>query len=267
MVLLYRGKSCSPSDTSSCCSKTLDPAHSPHTSSSPHSDFSNTLQTPGLYSPHCALQSLSNMTPRGCRSGLQFGPERGSQAIMETFGDGTHQLLVYCAFFWKSLHQLFPEGLIARFIFCGRTKTGIGHGKEVQKITSTILSGARLFVCACLNCTRVQCSSPNNFLGIQTVQMSSAQPPSNPPPNPEKQPDDSETPPPSTPQDGAEMDTTPDQPAEETWEDIPEDVMALSTDEILTRIRLIENDIKVRCLKGSECWTTLIPLLVVGHEV
>jgi len=63
------------------------------------------------------------------------------------------------------------------------------------------------------------------------------------------------------------MDTTPDQPAEETWEDIPEDVMALSTDEILTRIRLIENDIKVRCLKGSECWTTLIPLLVVGHEV
>jgi 26S proteasome regulatory subunit T5 len=40
------------------------------------------------------------------------------------------------------------------------------------------------------------------------------------------------------------MDTTPDAPAEETWEDIPEDVMALSTDDILTRIRLIENDIK-----------------------
>jgi 26S proteasome regulatory subunit T5 len=44
------------------------------------------------------------------------------------------------------------------------------------------------------------------------------------------------------------MDTTPDVPAEETWEDIPADVMALSTDEILTRIRLIENDIKVSVL-------------------
>ena len=42
------------------------------------------------------------------------------------------------------------------------------------------------------------------------------------------------------------MDTTPDRPAEETWDDIPEDIMALSTDEILTRIRLIDNDLKVR---------------------
>ena len=42
------------------------------------------------------------------------------------------------------------------------------------------------------------------------------------------------------------MDTTPDQPAEETWADIPEEIMALSTDEILTRIRLIDNDLKVR---------------------
>jgi 26S proteasome regulatory subunit T5 len=41
------------------------------------------------------------------------------------------------------------------------------------------------------------------------------------------------------------MDTAPDAPAEETWADIPEDIMALSTDEILTRIRLIDNDIKV----------------------
>lgn len=45
--------------------------------------------------------------------------------------------------------------------------------------------------------------------------------------------------------DVAPMDTTPDQPPEETWADIPEDVMGLSTDEILTRIRLIENDMKV----------------------
>jgi hypothetical protein len=53
---------------------------------------------------------------------------------------------------------------------------------------------------------------------------------------------------PSLGQDGVEMDTTPDQPAEETWDDIPEEIMALTTEEILTRIRLIDNDIKVRRL-------------------
>ncbi|KAL5524268.1 RPT5 [Sanghuangporus sanghuang] len=43
------------------------------------------------------------------------------------------------------------------------------------------------------------------------------------------------------------MDTTPEEmkPVEETWDDIPEEIMALSTDEINSRIRLIENDIKV----------------------
>ncbi|KAL5501863.1 RPT5 [Sanghuangporus vaninii] len=43
------------------------------------------------------------------------------------------------------------------------------------------------------------------------------------------------------------MDTTPEEtkPVEETWDDIPEEIMALSTDEISSRIRLIENDIKV----------------------
>lgn len=48
------------------------------------------------------------------------------------------------------------------------------------------------------------------------------------------------------------MDTTPDQPPEETWDDIPEDILSLSTDEILTRIRLIENDIKVRVFPATE---------------
>ena len=45
----------------------------------------------------------------------------------------------------------------------------------------------------------------------------------------------------------AEMDTTPDEtaPVEETWADIPEDIMSLSTEEIVSRIRLIDNDIKV----------------------
>lgn len=41
------------------------------------------------------------------------------------------------------------------------------------------------------------------------------------------------------------MDTTPDHPPEETWADIPEEIMSLSTDDILTRIRLIDNDLKV----------------------
>jgi hypothetical protein len=45
--------------------------------------------------------------------------------------------------------------------------------------------------------------------------------------------------------DAVEMDTTPDAPAEETWEDIPEDVLASTTEDIMTRVRLIENDIKV----------------------
>lgn len=48
------------------------------------------------------------------------------------------------------------------------------------------------------------------------------------------------------------MDTTPIQPEEETWDDIPEDIMSLTTDDVLTRIRLIDNDIKVRsslCLR------------------
>jgi 26S proteasome regulatory subunit T5 len=41
------------------------------------------------------------------------------------------------------------------------------------------------------------------------------------------------------------MDTTPDQPPEETWDDIPDDVKNSSTEDILTRSRLIDNDIKV----------------------
>ena len=62
------------------------------------------------------------------------------------------------------------------------------------------------------------------------------------------------------------MDTTPDQPAEETWADIPEDVMALSTDEILTRIRLIDNDIKVRPKNIYYLTQMLIILKVMRSE-
>ena len=37
----------------------------------------------------------------------------------------------------------------------------------------------------------------------------------------------------------------PPQPQEETWDDIPDDIKGLNTDEILARVRLLENDIKV----------------------
>lgn len=62
------------------------------------------------------------------------------------------------------------------------------------------------------------------------------------------------------------MDTTPDVPPVETWDDIPEDVIALSTDEVLTRIRLIENDIKVSLLQ----WMNLVQWLIrsgIGYAV
>jgi 26S proteasome regulatory subunit T5 len=78
--------------------------------------------------------------------------------------------------------------------------------------------------------------------------MSSAQPPNPPADNDNGKKPESSLPPASTPAAGdAAMDTTADvPPPEETWDDIPEEILSLSTDEILTRIRLIDNDIKVR---------------------
>ncbi|KAA1469890.1 26S proteasome subunit P45 [Dentipellis sp. KUC8613] len=74
--------------------------------------------------------------------------------------------------------------------------------------------------------------------------MSTPQPP-NPPPNNNEKPVDQPSSGSSAPPQDAAMDTTPDQPAEETWDDIPEEIMSLTTDEILTRIRLIDNDVRV----------------------
>lgn len=73
-------------------------------------------------------------------------------------------------------------------------------------------------------------------------QMSSTPSPANPTTDPETRSDAQRD---STVHDGP-MDVTPDQ-ARQThpWADIPEDVLSSSTEEILTRIRLIENDIKV----------------------
>ncbi|KAI0315798.1 P-loop containing nucleoside triphosphate hydrolase protein [Amylostereum chailletii] len=73
--------------------------------------------------------------------------------------------------------------------------------------------------------------------------MSSEQPPTDPPASPEKSdnaPSDLTTEP-----QGAAMDTMLDQPVEETWDDIPEEIMTLTTDDILTRTRLIDNEMKV----------------------
>lgn len=49
----------------------------------------------------------------------------------------------------------------------------------------------------------------------------------------------------------AEMDMTPDEPVVETWEDIPDDVRNSAVDEISTRTRLIDNDIRVSVWSSS----------------
>src|SRR5882757_5754102 len=73
------------------------------------------------------------------------------------------------------------------------------------------------------------------------------QPPSNPPTGEkpdEQQPLLGQTHPETRPTEDATMDTAPDQPPEETWDDIPEEIMTLTTEDIQTRTRLIDNDIK-----------------------
>jgi 26S proteasome regulatory subunit T5 len=79
--------------------------------------------------------------------------------------------------------------------------------------------------------------------------MSSVNPP-NPPPNPPAsdpaKPEENATASQQQPPvEDAPMDTTPDAPPEENWDDIPEDVFISPVEDILTRVRLIENDIKV----------------------
>jgi len=75
---------------------------------------------------------------------------------------------------------------------------------------------------------------------------------STPPPNPSPANDKKEEETPllaeTSTNENADMDTSPDAPPpppEETWDDIPEDIRALPADEINTRTRLIDNDIKV----------------------
>lgn len=96
-----------------------------------------------------------------------------------------------------------------------------------------------------LNRTRVHSNAFIEHSSFSFLNMSSLPPPNNPPPNPEKKPEDTAAAAPSAPADAAAMDTASDAPPEETWADIPEEIMSLSTDEIITRTRLIDNDVKV----------------------
>lgn len=81
--------------------------------------------------------------------------------------------------------------------------------------------------------------------------MSSAQPPEQPPSGDPSKPGPSKSDPPSytndsqQPADADKMDATPDPPAE-TWSDLPEELLTASAEEIVSRRRLIENDIRVR---------------------
>ena len=93
---------------------------------------------------------------------------------------------------------------------------------------------------------------------IHSPTMSSAQPPNQPPNDPpagekpeEQQPLLGQTQPEARPTEDAAMDTAPDQPPEETWDDIPEDIIALPTEDIQTRTRLIDNDIKAAFLRST----------------
>lgn len=96
--------------------------------------------------------------------------------------------------------------------------------------------------------TEVRTRVPRNaFIIHPPLHMSSAPPPNNQPTSPEKQPEAPSSSQPASAPDAA-MDTAPDVPEEESWADIPEEILSLTTDEILTRIRLLDNDIKVRGL-------------------
>jgi hypothetical protein len=79
----------------------------------------------------------------------------------------------------------------------------------------------------------------------------------------------STTPPPaidlSNEQPEGEMDTGADSSTQVTWDDIPTDILSASTDEILTRIRLIENDLKVWSCLFSVFTSDRIPGHAVGN--
>ena len=103
--------------------------------------------------------------------------------------------------------------------------------------------------------------------------MSSAPPPPNPPSGDDEKPPvaaDTTDPNPK-PVDAMDVQEpeTPKAPPADTFEDIPAEIMGAATDEILTRIRLIDNDIKVReRVFGVSLWVNPgLNWRVIGHEV
>ena len=90
---------------------------------------------------------------------------------------------------------------------------------------------------------RVGLKSHSICISQPVHRMSSVPPDPLPPSDSNKKPDPSA--PTSSSAEAVAMDVTRDAPEEETWSDLPEEILTLSTDEILTRTRLIDNDIKV----------------------
>jgi len=76
------------------------------------------------------------------------------------------------------------------------------------------------------------------------MSVNEQQPPGQPP-NDEKKAEAPVVSEPTTNSEAAPMDVQPEQIVEENWDDIPSDIMECSTEDIMTRVRLIENDIKV----------------------
>ena len=175
----------------------------------------------------------------------------------------TYQLAISGSFPHKHLCELVFDLVIARLLF------GVDDGRVFvrHRCVAAVFSSERLRVPPQptrlpLSGERAYASSCSSFATSQTTfTMSSAPPPPPEIPPQDKQPESqpTTTAPPSA-QDAAAMDTTPDHPPEETWDDIPADILALSTDEILTRIRLIENDIKVRVFSQTERSNVLMHL-------
>ena len=163
----------------------------------------------------------------------------------------THQLLVQSTSFYKSLYQLLFRRHYAGFFlrcwdgsFCGRHEGSVRTRRDTGTRADSYIRTRDIYY---VNGTRVRFWW--NCQRLQPFIIMSALPPAEHPNNNGQPSDTSKSDsvePTSTQSEVAEMDTTSDQPPEETWEDIPEEIMELETDDVLTRIRLIDNDIKVR---------------------
>lgn len=126
-----------------------------------------------------------------------------------------------------------------------RQSVGITPDEATPSVYSTYASSHSGVRARPLSLNSTSTTDHNHDLHPLSPSMSSAQPPIPPPENNnEKKPEPEASSSTEAAQD-ASMDTTPDQPPEETWEDIPEDIRNLPTEDVSTRTRLIDNDLKV----------------------